>query len=275
MDERRARAKRRGRYYDARVPEPTVVILAAGEGTRMRSAVPKVLHPLCGRPLIAWPVAAAREAGAAQRDRRRQPQAPARGAPARRRRDRDPAGAEGDRRRGRGRRRADRRRPTRWWSSTATCALLTAEAIAQARRGPRGGRRGRHDGDDGARRARRATGASSASSDGSVERVAEAKGGAGDATPEELEIREVNTGVYAFDGGALIAALTDARHRQRPGRALPARRPARDARRRQAPSPRTRSATPTSRTASTTASTSPTPTRSRSGASTSSTCAAA
>jgi bifunctional UDP-N-acetylglucosamine pyrophosphorylase/glucosamine-1-phosphate N-acetyltransferase len=46
------------------VADPTVVILAAGEGTRMRSAVPKVLHPLCGRPLIAWPVAAARDAGA-------------------------------------------------------------------------------------------------------------------------------------------------------------------------------------------------------------------
>ena len=43
-------------------------------------------------------------------------------------------------------------------------------------------------------------------SDGSVLRVAEAKT-AGDATPEELEIREVNSGVYAFDGGALTAAL--------------------------------------------------------------------
>ena len=30
----------------------------------MRSSLPKVLHPLCGRPLIAWPIAAAREAGA-------------------------------------------------------------------------------------------------------------------------------------------------------------------------------------------------------------------
>jgi bifunctional UDP-N-acetylglucosamine pyrophosphorylase/glucosamine-1-phosphate N-acetyltransferase len=29
-----------------------VVILAAGKGTRMRSARPKVLHPLAGRPLI-------------------------------------------------------------------------------------------------------------------------------------------------------------------------------------------------------------------------------
>jgi bifunctional UDP-N-acetylglucosamine pyrophosphorylase / glucosamine-1-phosphate N-acetyltransferase len=34
----------------------TVVILAAGKGTRMRSRRPKVLHPLCGRPLVAWVV---------------------------------------------------------------------------------------------------------------------------------------------------------------------------------------------------------------------------
>src|SRR3954467_3372139 len=46
------------------VSAPTVVIIAAGKGTRMRSALPKVLHPLCGRPLILWPVAAALEAGA-------------------------------------------------------------------------------------------------------------------------------------------------------------------------------------------------------------------
>ena len=30
------------------------VILAAGLGTRMRSRVPKVLHPLCGRPMLAY-----------------------------------------------------------------------------------------------------------------------------------------------------------------------------------------------------------------------------
>src|SRR6201999_190884 len=47
-----------------RVSAPTVVIIAAGEGTRMRSSLPKVLHPLCGRPLILWPVTAALEAGA-------------------------------------------------------------------------------------------------------------------------------------------------------------------------------------------------------------------
>ena len=41
-----------------------VVVMAAGQGTRMRSAIPKVLHELCGRPMVAWPVHAAREAGA-------------------------------------------------------------------------------------------------------------------------------------------------------------------------------------------------------------------
>ncbi|MCM8763184.1 MAG: NTP transferase domain-containing protein, partial [Candidatus Omnitrophica bacterium] len=32
------------------------VILAAGEGTRMKSRVPKVLHPICGRPMIAYTI---------------------------------------------------------------------------------------------------------------------------------------------------------------------------------------------------------------------------
>ena len=37
-----------------------VVILAAGQGKRMRSRLPKVLHPLAGRPLIAHVIATAR-----------------------------------------------------------------------------------------------------------------------------------------------------------------------------------------------------------------------
>ena len=45
------------------MPDLTVVILAAGQGTRMRSRLPKMLHPLCGRPLVGWPIAAARDAG--------------------------------------------------------------------------------------------------------------------------------------------------------------------------------------------------------------------
>src|ERR671933_1593685 len=45
---------------------PTVVIMAAGEGTRMRSALPKVLHPLCGRPLVEYVFELARQLGAAK-----------------------------------------------------------------------------------------------------------------------------------------------------------------------------------------------------------------
>ncbi|MFL5845895.1 MAG: bifunctional UDP-N-acetylglucosamine diphosphorylase/glucosamine-1-phosphate N-acetyltransferase GlmU [Solirubrobacteraceae bacterium] len=45
--------------------DATAVIMAAGKGTRMKSATPKVLHDLCGRPLIGWVVAAANEAGIA------------------------------------------------------------------------------------------------------------------------------------------------------------------------------------------------------------------
>ena len=42
--------------------------------------------------------------------------------------------------------------------------------------------------------------------DGHVERVVETKA-AGDATPEQLAIREVNSSIFAFDGAALLAAL--------------------------------------------------------------------
>ncbi|MDT0466101.1 bifunctional UDP-N-acetylglucosamine diphosphorylase/glucosamine-1-phosphate N-acetyltransferase GlmU [Streptomyces gibsoniae] len=38
-----------------------VVVLAAGEGTRMKSATPKVLHGICGRSLVGHVLAAARE----------------------------------------------------------------------------------------------------------------------------------------------------------------------------------------------------------------------
>jgi len=44
----------------------TVVVLAAGKGTRMRSRLPKVLQPLAGRPLLAHVLDAATAIGAAQ-----------------------------------------------------------------------------------------------------------------------------------------------------------------------------------------------------------------
>ncbi|WP_267245122.1 bifunctional UDP-N-acetylglucosamine diphosphorylase/glucosamine-1-phosphate N-acetyltransferase GlmU [Streptomyces sp. PR69] len=40
-----------------------VVVLAAGEGTRMKSRTPKVLHEICGRSLVGHVVSAARELG--------------------------------------------------------------------------------------------------------------------------------------------------------------------------------------------------------------------
>lgn len=39
-------------------------MLAAGLGTRMRSAMPKVLHPICGRPMLAYVLDAARHVSA-------------------------------------------------------------------------------------------------------------------------------------------------------------------------------------------------------------------
>jgi len=43
-----------------------VVILAAGEGTRMKSNVPKMLHPLAGRPLVTYAIETARALTGAQ-----------------------------------------------------------------------------------------------------------------------------------------------------------------------------------------------------------------
>ncbi|MBW3538878.1 MAG: NTP transferase domain-containing protein [Planctomycetes bacterium] len=45
---------------------PVAVVLAAGKGTRMKSARPKVLHEVLGRPLVEYVLDAARAAGAAR-----------------------------------------------------------------------------------------------------------------------------------------------------------------------------------------------------------------
>ena len=187
-----------------RVPAPTVLILAAGEGTRMKSDTAKVLHPICGRPIVAWPIRAAREAGAGRIVVVDGPQ-------------RGLAGELPD-----GVELAVQEEPNGTGDAVRAAAgqigpedtvlvlygdvpLITAEAIsalAQAH-------------EDSGAAATMATmeldepagyGRVIRASDGSVERVVETKT-PGDATPAEEAIREVNTGIYAFAGGDLLDAL--------------------------------------------------------------------
>jgi bifunctional UDP-N-acetylglucosamine pyrophosphorylase / glucosamine-1-phosphate N-acetyltransferase len=181
-----------------------VLILAAGEGTRMRSSTPKVLHPLCGRPMIGWPIAAAREAGAGRIVVVDGPKRALDGAL--------PDSVEI----------AIQEEPNGTGDAVRSAAdhidkddsvlvlmgdvpLITAEAIAALARA--------HD-ESGAA-ATMATmelddpagyGRVVRASDGSVERVVETKR-PGDANPEEEAIREVNTGIYAFRGNDLLGAL--------------------------------------------------------------------
>lgn len=44
--------------HKAQTPELTAIILAAGQGQRMKSPLPKVLHPVAGRPMIQYVVQA-------------------------------------------------------------------------------------------------------------------------------------------------------------------------------------------------------------------------
>src|SRR3954468_20312353 len=46
-----------GAADNPRMPSIDVVIMAAGKGTRMKSRLPKVLHRLAGRPLLAHVIA--------------------------------------------------------------------------------------------------------------------------------------------------------------------------------------------------------------------------
>jgi bifunctional UDP-N-acetylglucosamine pyrophosphorylase/glucosamine-1-phosphate N-acetyltransferase len=182
----------------------TVVILAAGEGTRMRSATPKVLHDLCGQPMILWPVQAALAAGARK--------VVVVDGPGNGLADVLPEGvatAVQQEPRGTGdavraaAAELDRDAPVIVLSGDVP--LITAELIA--------GLAGAHaaarpavtmvtmDLAEPAGYGRVVRGA-----DGAVERVVETKS-AGDASDAELAIREVNSGVYAFDGGELIDAL--------------------------------------------------------------------
>jgi bifunctional UDP-N-acetylglucosamine pyrophosphorylase / glucosamine-1-phosphate N-acetyltransferase len=188
----------------APVSAPAVIILAAGEGTRMRSSTPKMLHPICGRPMVGWPVAAARDAGAARivvvdgPGRRLQ-------------------GALGDgveiavQERARGTADAVRCGLAALGSEDTVLVLSGDHPLITGR--AVGGLVGAH-----ARSGAAATvgtavledptgyGRVVRAPDGTVERVVETKA-PGDADELELRIREINTGIYAFERAALEAAL--------------------------------------------------------------------
>ena len=186
------------------MPALTAVILAAGQGTRMRSQLPKMLHPLCGRPLVAWPIAAAQAAGADAIVVVDSPAKPLAGhlpegvstvvQP-------EPNGTGGAVQAAA----AQIDPSSRVVVLAGDSPLVTAEAIAQLVAAheaagaaatmatvilddPRGYGRVVRD------------------ADGDVERVVETKA-AGDATPAELLIDEVNSSIYAFDARPLLDAL--------------------------------------------------------------------
>ena len=45
------------------MPDMIGIILAAGKGTRMKSSLPKALHPICGKPMTRWVIDACKESG--------------------------------------------------------------------------------------------------------------------------------------------------------------------------------------------------------------------
>ncbi len=181
-----------------------MVILAAGQGTRMRSRTPKVLHDLCGRPLVAWPVAAAREAGASKVIVVDSPERVLEG--------HLPEGVE------------IAVQPEADGTAGALAAaaglvqpgepvvvlsgdvpLVSAAAIAALVAG--------HEEAGAAATVATAEledpsgyGRVVRAADGSLEKIVETKN-PGDATDGELAIREVNSGIYVFDPDALAAAL--------------------------------------------------------------------
>jgi bifunctional UDP-N-acetylglucosamine pyrophosphorylase/glucosamine-1-phosphate N-acetyltransferase len=190
------------------VAAPVVVILAAGQGTRMRSATPKLLHQVCGRAIIAWPVSAARAAGAGKIVVVDAPDRPLRESL-----DGEVTFAVQEVPRGT----ADAVKAAASHIDPASTVivlngdhpLVTAETLAGLAQAH--GRSGAGatlatavlDDPSGYGRVVRAP-------DGTVERVVETKA-PGDATEGELRIREVSTGIFAFDGAALLAALDEVR----------------------------------------------------------------
>ncbi|MDE3130661.1 MAG: bifunctional UDP-N-acetylglucosamine diphosphorylase/glucosamine-1-phosphate N-acetyltransferase GlmU [Acidobacteriota bacterium] len=183
---------------------PVVVILAAGQGTRMRSKTPKLLHEICGRPMIGWVVAAAKRAAAS-----RIVVVDAPGEPLRDLLADDVVTVVQEQALGT----ADALRAAQAQIDPAARVVVlngdlplisarTIAALAQAQADAGAAATiltARLDDPSGYGRVVLA-------GDGSVARVVETKRPE-DATAGELRIREINCGVYAFAGAALLEAL--------------------------------------------------------------------
>ena len=186
------------------MPRLTAVIMAAGQGTRMRSTTPKVLHDLCGWPLVRWPVEAAREAGAER--------IVVVGGPDRALEGHLPENVDlavQEQARGTGDAVLAAAGLIAAGDTVVVLSgdvpLITAEAIralaqAHAEAGVQATMATMILAEPGA------YGRVVRDAEGHVVGVVETKA-PGDATPEELAIREVNTGVFAFAGGPLVDAL--------------------------------------------------------------------
>ena len=185
-----------------------VVILAAGQGTRMRSRTPKMLHDLCGRPLVGWPIIAALDAGAAK--------VTVVDSPANTLQAHLPAGVGTVTQSAPDGTGGAVQAAAREIDPNSTVVVLPGDAPLVT---PDAIRALVADHDHGGAAATMATmvlddptgyGRVVRNGDGAVERVVETKS-PGDATPEELEIDEVNSSIFAFSGGPLLRALQELR----------------------------------------------------------------
>ena len=182
-------------------PPAAVIVLAAGEGTRMKSATPKVLHRIGGRTLVGHAIAAARAVGPRAPRRRRAPRArPRRRA---RRRGRPRGASSPTRTRSRAPAAPTSAPSTRLPPDLAGTVLVTygdvpllagdtlrrllaAHDAAAAARSP--SITAHLDDPTGYGRILRGA-------DGGVDGIVEQK----DATDEQRAITEINSGIYAFD----------------------------------------------------------------------------
>jgi bifunctional UDP-N-acetylglucosamine pyrophosphorylase/glucosamine-1-phosphate N-acetyltransferase len=186
------------------VSAPTALIMAAGQGTRMKSAVPKVLHPVCGRAMVAWPIEAAREAGAGRIAVIVSPDRDISGAL--------PAGVEvvpqpvpdGT---------GGAIRAAREIIAGSETVLVLSGDVPLVSAAMIGDLLAAHAGGDAAATVVTAVlddpgayGRIVRDRDECVEAIVETKT-AGDASAEELAIREINAGIYVFGAGPLAAAL--------------------------------------------------------------------